>query len=125
MTDIDRLRLNSEAIPSHIRDKRGGRKTKPFIMGPIDLGWILGAIGLGGSASNVGILLHYYLGLNRGGAVDVSMKRLARDIDCSRDTVVRAIHALESAGLVSVERRPGRRPRITIVEVVEDHENRP
>jgi DNA-binding MarR family transcriptional regulator len=56
----------------------------------------------------------------RSAVVPISLASLERDLGVLRDAASRGLKALEAAGLVEVERHPGRRPVVTILDTSED-----
>jgi hypothetical protein len=83
------------------------------VMGPIPWDWLVRAGGLPGRALHVGLLLWHLAGLQGGRVVRFSQAR-ASEFGFSVDTARRAVRSLAGAGLVSVERVPGRALRVTI-----------
>jgi hypothetical protein len=98
-------------------------KTKPprpgpgekFLKGPIPWSWISKGASLKGQALHVGIALWLLAGIKRSQSVALSNSVL-QDLGVSRYSGYRALHALESAGLISVDRHAGRNPVVTILD---------
>ena len=113
--DIDRMRLRSAR--HSVRGTRLPRHAKgeKFLKGPIPLAWLEVAARLPGKSLHAGIALWYAAGLMRAGSVplsNVSGHRFGLD----RNAKYRALGWLEEAGLITVERKLGRAPVVTIVE---------
>jgi len=72
------------------------------------------AAGLG-SGFKIAIALWYLAGLNRGAATVKLKGSVLRRFGVNRHAGYRGLAALESAGLVEVERRPGQTPLVTLV----------
>jgi hypothetical protein len=97
-------------------------KTKPprpgpgekFLKGPIPWSWISKGASLKGQALHVGIALWLLAGIKRSQSVALSNSVL-QDLGVSRYSGYRALHSLESAGLISVDRHTGRNPVVTIL----------
>ena len=89
-------------------------KLKKFIRGPIPLGWITKAAGMEGKTLHVGMTLWFLSGLKRSCKVALSQSKL-KLFGVSRQASYRALLRLEDAGLVSVDRHPGRNPIVTIL----------
>lgn len=87
-----------------------------FLKGPIPMVWLNRAGLLPGKALHVGIVLWHLAGLKKAPTVALSTKLLA-DMGVARTTGYRALTALEQAGLVAVQRHPGRSPRVTLLAV--------
>jgi DNA-binding transcriptional ArsR family regulator len=88
-----------------------GRK---FIAGPIDVDWLSQARRLGGPALWVGLALWYLRGLKRSNSFIVS-NLIMREWDVLPDAKSRALRKFEKAGLITIERRGKRSPRVTLV----------
>jgi hypothetical protein len=120
--DPRRLRLPGATLaapsggrPTEPRRRRGaGDGAAPFIKGPLPVVWLGEARKLGVSALWVGLGLWYLRGLKRSSSVVVS-NVMMRDWGVSGDAKSRALRALEAAGLITIERRGKRSPRVTIV----------
>lgn len=90
------------------------RKATPkFIKGPIPFDWLQTANALPGKAGQVGIALWFLAGVKKSRIVKITAEaeRLA---GCVRQTFAKGLAALEAAGLVAVERKPGQK---AIVEI--------
>ena len=107
---------NLELPKTTLRGGGGKRSTnlKKFIKGPIPLDWITKAAGAKGKTLHVGMTLWFLSGLKRSCKVALSQSKL-RLFGVSRQASYRALLRLEDAGLVSVERHPGRNPMVTIL----------
>jgi DNA-binding MarR family transcriptional regulator len=88
-----------------------------FLKGPIPMNWLNRAAGLPGKALHVGIALWHLAGLTRHVSTVSLSATVLRDMGISRTTGYRALAALEEAGLVRVERQPGRLSRVTILAI--------
>ena len=91
------------------RKRQNGR----FLKGPIPLELLRRAAVLSGRSLDLYILIRHRSDLRRGQAVTVPADMLT-SWGISKDAKARALAALESAGLVAVERRPGRPVRVTL-----------
>lgn len=92
------------------------KRRRPYLRGPIPLAWIQAAAQLPGCALQVGIALWYRVGLQRGGrAIDLNLSRLTQ-FGADRHSAARGLRNLEDARLVAVERRPGAKPLVTILD---------
>ncbi len=91
-------------------------RSDKFLKGPVPWAWIEKAASLSGSALAVGLALW-----RLAGAVKSKTVRLANSeteaLGVGRSAKSRALVELEQAGLVSVERRSGCLPRVTILDV--------
>ncbi len=113
---IDRLRVSRRIVRS--------RKVKPprhkaghhFLKGPVPLDWLEAAARLPGKSLHAGLALWYAAGVQRSASVPLSnVSGLRFGLD--RNAKYRALGWLEGAGLISVERKLGRAPVVTLVDV--------
>ena len=81
---------------------------------PVD--WITAAAALPGRAVVVGLALRFKSGISKRRQVKVTRALLGK-FGLDRHTGRRALKALEGAGLVTVDRGPGRSPIATIREL--------
>jgi DNA-binding transcriptional ArsR family regulator len=87
----------------------------PFLRGPVPMSWLHAAARLPGSALAVGVALWHLAGMRGGrGDLTLSSERLA-PFGVSRHAKDRALRQLAQAGLVTVSRKRGRSPRVTLV----------
>jgi hypothetical protein len=86
-----------------------------FIRGPIPLNWIARAAKLGAPALRVALALWYQKGLLGGRTVKLTTKCVNR-FGVGPRAKLRALKTLEKARLISVLRRPGANPHVTIVD---------
>jgi DNA-binding MarR family transcriptional regulator len=102
-------------VPVRVASRERPRRREPFVQF-VPLAWLAAAARVAGTkfGLHVAVLLHYRKGLTRTATVFVPSKLLAQ-FGVDRHGFYRALRSLESAALVSVERRKGRKPVITIV----------
>lgn len=121
--DLERLRFRREGnlSLSHPKKpprlKRGGK----FLKGPVPLDWLAQAGKLPGKCLHLGDVLWFLVGLKDTRTVPLLSSELAR-FGVNRQAKYRALHWLENAGLITVERHPGRNPVVTILEAGKSHE---
>ena len=106
---ITEVEVETAALRS-ARVRTSGR----FLKGPIPLDNIAVASRLPGQALAVFLAIHHRVALTRNAVVTLP-KRLLNEFGVTKDVKARALHALEKADLVRVERRSGRAPTITII----------
>lgn len=82
-----------------------------FLKGPVSWPWLQRAMALPGRAVHVGLHLWLMAGVLNSKVVTINLSRLSVD----RSAASRGLVALEAAGLVAVQRRPGRKPLVTIL----------
>jgi len=87
-----------------------------FVKGPIPLAWIIQAASLPGKTLQVGVALWYLAGLKKSRSVTLDSKTLNL-MSVSRDAKSDALRRLEKAGLVTVERRSGRLPIVSLLDI--------
>jgi hypothetical protein len=116
--DPTRLRLRQDEVARLNGGLRRGRKPSPirdkFIAGPIGASWVCQASRLGVKALLVGLTLWHVKGLRRSNSFELS-NLMVREWGIQPDAKARALHKLEKAGLIMVERRGKRSPRVTLV----------
>ncbi|MDP1526992.1 MAG: hypothetical protein Q8M20_14355 [Rhodocyclaceae bacterium] len=87
-----------------------------FLRGPISLAWLKKAAELPGKSLNVALALCWLNGMAKGKPfklTQLSLNYLHVARDAARDGLTR----LEQAGLITVDRKTGRRPIISILEL--------
>ena len=116
-TDLERFRAtgNSQLPPPTVQRPPRHKAGEWFLKGPIPGPWLERAAALPGKTLHVGLALWYAAGLKNRRTVTLSHKVLAR-FGVGRDAGRRALDRMAKAGLVSVDRGPGRCPRVTINE---------
>ena len=99
------------------------RSGETFLRGPIPWNWLCAAALASGKGSGfkLAIVLWHLSGLNRQSkTVKLSGKKL-RNMGVDRHAAYRGLKALEAASLISVQRRLGRSPMVTIIGVAESN----
>ena len=88
-----------------------------FLRGPIPLDWLSAASRASGQGSGlkVAIAIWYLSGLNHQAKTVKWNSSVMRAFGIERHSAYRGLRTLEKAGLVSVERHPGRTPVVTIL----------
>jgi DNA-binding transcriptional ArsR family regulator len=97
---------------------RKGQRASPirgkFIAGPIDVSWVVQAKRLGATALLVGLALWHLKKLRQADTFTVS-NLMMQEWGVQPDAKSRALRALERAGLIRVERRGKRSPRVALI----------
>jgi hypothetical protein len=104
----------SDASRQPIRRRRRNRAVEFFTIADWD--WFVAAARLPGKAFHVGVLLHHLANLTNSKTVRWRPSR-AREFGLSRHATYRALEAIESAGLATIERHVGRSAVVTILDV--------
>jgi hypothetical protein len=116
--DPSSLRLDQTKVARLQGGPRRGRRASPirgkFIKGPLDFVWFSKARQLGVTALWVGFGLWFLRGLRRSNSFTVS-NLMVEEWKIRPDAKARALRALEKAGLIRIERRGKRSPRVTLV----------
>ncbi len=121
--DLDRLRLPAELVGDVSGRRRPPRHRPgdPFIKGPIPYAWIASACRLPGAGLHVAMSYRFYLSRfrfkrrgRRWGLSDV-----ANGLRISDDSARRGLRAAELAGLLAVERVPGCKPAVSVLDLPE------
>ena len=112
------LRLDPDGVKRSQGGAPRGRRAPPirgkFIGGPIDVPWVVRAKRLGATALLVGLALWHLKKLRQADTFTVSNLML-QEWGVQPDAKSRALRALETAGLIRVERRGKRSPRVTLI----------
>ena len=115
--DIENFRLPNNYIGSCPKPPKKPRKPRlsgNFLKGPIPIAWLMKASALPGKASQIGVVLWYLRGLRKNETV-VLANGLLEQFRIGRKAKYRCLKALEGAGLIAVEGRKDRNPRVTII----------
>jgi hypothetical protein len=120
--DLDRLRLPAELVGDVSVQRRPPRHRPgdPFIKGPIPYAWIASACRLPGSGLHVAMAYRFHsqrFRFRRGrhwGLDDVAV-----GLRISANSVRRGLHAAELAGLLTVEREPGCKLVVSVLDLPE------
>ena len=121
--DLDRLRLPAEMITETVGPRRPPRHQPgdPFIKGPIPCDWIASACRLPGAGLQVAMAYRFYRGrfrFKRRG-LQWGLPDVASGLWISDDSARRGLNAAELAGLLSVERVPGCKLAVSILDLPE------
>ena len=87
--------------------------SKQFIKGPIPLLWISKSARLNGRVLHVSLALWHIHSLTKSNSVKMQ-GRIRKIFGISDDVYKRGLQILESAGLISVERKSGQTPIVTL-----------
>jgi len=117
---LDQLRLPSELVGDLTPKRRPPRHRPgdPFIKGPIPFAWIASACRLPGSGLHVAMAYRFHsrrFRFRRGrhwGLDDVAV-----GLRISANSVRRGLHAAELAGLLAVEREPGCKLAVSVLDL--------
>ena len=93
---------------------RAPSKRPFFLKGPVPLSWLERAARLPGRSLVVAVIVWFLAGLNRTGTVRVTSQWTER-FGLDRHALYRALRWLEAEGLVTVKRRPGSCPEVTVI----------
>jgi hypothetical protein len=112
---LDQLRLPADPSQARPRKNRppSSRTCEWFVKGPIPGPWLSKASALDGKAFHLGVSLWYLAGVHKSLNVKLTRDALER-FGVGRKAAWSNLKRLESAGLVSVARGPGRLPIVTI-----------
>jgi len=115
--DLDQFRVkrNGELRPAESKRPPRHKAGEWFLKGPIPGEWLHRAAKLPGHALHVALALWYLAGLEKCRQVKPTWRVFAR-FGVSPDSGRRGLAALEGAGLVAVDRHPGRCPVVTILD---------
>ena len=113
-----RIRLAEKLFSDRPPRPRAGQH---YLRGPVPLDWLCVAALLPGKSLHVGVALWYTAGLNRSRKVALS-NVLGRRFGLDRNSKYRGLDWLEEAGLISVERKLGCAPVVSINAAPSDRE---
>lgn len=88
---------------------------KLFLRGPIPLNWLAAAAHLPGKTLNVAVALRWLNGMAAGKPISLTRKALEA-LNIERDAARMGLNRLADAGLIRIDRKPGRRPVVSIME---------
>ncbi len=108
--------LEARPVPGSLAQRLRGKRQQCFLRGPVPWPWLERAARLPGKALQVALALRYRAGIERAETITLSPGLLA-GMGVDRFAKARALGALEVAGLIAVERRPGRSPTVTIIDL--------
>ena len=92
-----------------------------ILRGPVPFDWLCAAAQLPGKSLHVGIALWYTAGLN--GSREVALSNvLGRQFGLYRNSKYRGLDWLEEAGLITIERKLGRAPVVSIIAAPPDRQ---
>ena len=122
--DLNKLALNSlsgvptSGPPTPPAPPSRRRRTDRFLKGPISLAWLARAAALPGKALAVGVILWHLYGMGREDPRPLSLgNTLPKKFGISRSAKYRALHWLAGAGLIAVDQKTGRNPRVKLLPV--------
>jgi hypothetical protein len=95
------------------------KKQGQFLKGPVPLPWLIKASQCSGKTFVVAIVIWFRSGLSKSNQVNLTSKVL-KQFGIDRSAKSRAIHHLEDAELITVERKSGKNPVITILDIQDD-----
>ena len=110
--DVDRFRIARNSRRSAPRPPRP-KTREQFLKGPIPLDWLTAAARLPGKSLQVAVAVWFLAGLHRSSVVPLSNK-ISHRFGLDRNSKYRALAWLEAQGLITVERKIGRAPVVTI-----------
>ena len=90
-----------------------------YLRGPIPWWWLRRASQLSNRALTVGLVIWFWAGLQKTHTIRLTSQTLLPELAISRYALRRALHALEQARLVRVQRRPGHPPIVTLVQMAQ------
>jgi len=104
------------------RPNQGPPRHRPgqmFLKGPVPQPWLSRASTLPGKSLHIGIAIWFLAGIARSRTIRLS-GRVTTAFGADRHAKYRALRWLENARLITVSRRPGCSPRITLLDVPDD-----
>lgn len=126
--DISKLKLPTTELSQNLQKlearKQAKKKLLPprhkkgenFISGLIPLSWVKEMLKLPASTAQTSFVLWYFAGMTKSREIDINLSRMD-EFNIPKVTAWRSIGYLEQAGLISVVREPGRKIKVTLLEV--------
>ncbi len=112
------LAMNDEKSPTAPGRAINKQKTlTPAFRGPVPISWLTSAARLPGKSLHVGLAICYAAGRFRSQRISLSNVEACR-FGLNRNAKYRALEWLETAELISVERKQGRAPVVTVRPVM-------
>lgn len=108
---LDDYRLNNG---TPLRKEKSVRDIRPYLRGPIDMQWLISANKESHAALVVGLSLWHFRSLHKSPDITLGIQQIADKFQLSRDTARRGVRHLEDAGLITVDRPPGRKLHIKL-----------
>ena len=114
--ELENLRFETQCSTDGFESQKPPRHRpgERFLMGPIPLNWLTIAANQPGKALNVGLAIWFWAGVKKTKTIRLSVADLA-DFGVKYDAAYRGLRWLEQAGLIGVDRRPGRKPVVTLL----------
>ena len=124
--DINAISLNNRKIVAKktaVKAKNYApmhKKGELFLCGPIPWNWLTAASNANGrgSAVQVALAIWFLVGLNHKAATIKLTRKTLMQLGIDRNAGYRGLKVLEESGLVTVIRKPGSSPMVTILESV-------
>ncbi len=114
--NLDRYkREQASDLPSIRLRPRRSKANAPFLRGPIPWDWLVRAAYLPGKALHISLAAWFWVGIRKTNGISLSTSKLSQ-LGVKRHAAYRGLAALEAAGLVSVVRKKGRNPLVTIIQ---------
>ena len=110
----DKQVLTSKSFRRELQKSYRDGKPIPYVKGPIPKDWISRCSLLGGKSLNVGMALWWVQGMINSRKIALT-RQVRKEWAVGRSSASYALSLMEKAGLVEVERHPGRAPRVTIL----------
>ena len=118
--DPSRLRLGCQTERATKRQLPRHKAGEKFLKGPIPMDWLSAAARLPGKSLHVAIAIWFTASLNKSATVPLSnLAGLPFGLD--RNAKYRALKWLEEKNLISIERKLGRSPLVTLLEFRSEH----
>jgi DNA-binding transcriptional ArsR family regulator len=115
--DLTKLAIDPRSLLSPRRHRPlAVRRHGRFLRGPISMTWLETAAKLPGRALHVALAIQHQAALERSSSVALSNKHCSA-LGVDRDAKRLGLAVLEANGLVIVDRKPGRNPLVTIVDL--------
>ena len=115
MRDVTDYAITNEQATVLAKTKRRKRRASWFLSGPISGDWLQRAASLSGRALHLALTIRHMANLQKRTTIFLERKWCER-FGVTPRSEDRNLARLELAGLIRVERRRGRRPRVTVLD---------
>jgi hypothetical protein len=113
--NLENFRLTETVNFTSSKKKRQDRLRRgQYVKGPIPIDWLSKAASLSGKAFHIAVALWYLVGVKKTNTVGLSNETTEK-FGVARTAKYRNLEVLKQAGLVTVQRKHGRSPVVTLL----------
>ena len=117
-TSVNGSDMEIPTIKLHYDKKSGDmievQKTEAFLKGPIPISWLNRAARLPGKSINVALAIFWMVGMCK--TYQITLSKIAlKNFHISADAALDALRRMEEAGLIKLQKSPGKRHLIKVI----------